>query len=163
LGIGNWELGIGSWELEVGSWKLGVVVACGSMPNPSQLKMVTPPDAPIPVGPYSPAVVVGNLVFVSGQAGRDPVTREIASDVEAQTEQTLRNIEAILKGAGSSLSRVVRCGVFLVDIQEFAKMNAVYARVFGTHRPARTTVEVSALPEPALRVEIDAVAVVDPS
>jgi 2-iminobutanoate/2-iminopropanoate deaminase len=106
---------------------------------------------------------VGNLVFVSGQAGRDPVTREIAADVEAQTEQTLRNIETILKGAGSSLSRVVRCGVFLVDITEFSKMNAVYSRVFGTHRPARTTVEVSALPEPALRVEIDAIAVLESS
>jgi 2-iminobutanoate/2-iminopropanoate deaminase len=129
----------------------------------SNLKLVTPPGAPTPVGPYSPAVVVGNLVFVSGQAGRDPVTREIAADVEAQTEQTLRNIETILKGAGSSLSRVVRCGVFLVDITEFSKMNAVYSRVFGTHRPARTTVEVSALPEPALRVEIDAIAVLESS
>jgi 2-iminobutanoate/2-iminopropanoate deaminase len=127
----------------------------------SNLKMVTPPGAPTPVGPYSPAVVVGNLVFVSGQAGRDPVTRQIAEDVETQTEQTLRNIETILKGAGSSLSRVVRCGVFLVDIKEFSKMNAVYSRVFGNHRPARTTVEVSALPEPALRVEIDAVAVLE--
>lgn len=131
------------------------------MPPPSDLRLVTPPGAPTPVGPYSPAVVVGNLVFVSGQAGRDPVTREIAPDVEAQTEQTLRNIETILKGAGSSLSRVVRCGVFLVDIKEFTKMNAVYSRVFGSHRPARTTVEVSALPEASLRVEIDAVAVLD--
>ena len=130
------------------------------MHDSAELKLVTPAGAPTPVGPYSPAVVVGNLVFVSGQAGRDPKTREIAPDVETQTEQTLRNIETILKGAGSSLSRVVRCGVFLVDIKEFAKMNAVYSRVFGGHRPARTTVEVSALPEPALRVEIDAVAVI---
>ena len=130
------------------------------MHDSAELKMVTPAGAPTPVGPYSPAVVVGNLVFVSGQAGREPKTREIAPDVETQTEQTLRNIETILKGAGSSLSRVVRCGVFLVDIKEFAKMNAVYSRVFGDHRPARTTVEVSALPEPALRVEIDAVAVI---
>ena len=127
----------------------------------NKLKLVTPAGAPTPVGPYSPAVVVGNLVFVSGQAGRDPVTRHIAPDVETQTEQTLRNIETILKGAGSSLSRVVRCGVFLVDIKEFAKMNAVYSRMFGEHRPARTTVEVSALPEPALRVEIDAIAIID--
>jgi 2-iminobutanoate/2-iminopropanoate deaminase len=125
------------------------------------MKLITPPGAPTPVGPYSPAVVVGNLVFVSGQAGRDPVTKQIGPDVEAQTEQTLLNIETILKGAGSSLSRVIRCGVFLVDIKEFAKMNAVYGRVFGGHRPARTTVEVSALPEPDLRVEIDAVAVLD--
>jgi 2-iminobutanoate/2-iminopropanoate deaminase len=124
------------------------------------MRLVTPVEAPTPVGPYSPAVIVGNLVFVSGQAGRDPVTNEIAPDVEGQTEQTLRNIETILKGAGSSLSQVVRCGVFLVDISEFGKMNAVYARMFGGHRPARTTVEVSALPAPGLRVEIDAVAVV---
>jgi 2-iminobutanoate/2-iminopropanoate deaminase len=129
------------------------------MSDSTTLKLVTPAGAPTPVGPYSPAVVVGNLVFVSGQAGRDPATNQIAPDVEAQTEQTLRNIETILKGAGSSLSQVVRCGVFLVDIKEFSKMNAVYARVFAGHRPARTTVEVSALPEPALRVEIDAVAV----
>jgi 2-iminobutanoate/2-iminopropanoate deaminase len=125
------------------------------------MKLITPPGAPTPVGPYSPAVVAGNLVFVSGQAGRDPVTKQVAPGVEAQTEQTLRNIETILKGAGSSLSRVIRCGVFLVDIKEFAKMNAVYSRVFGGHRPARTTVEVSALPEPDLRVEIDAVAVLE--
>ncbi len=125
------------------------------------MKLITPPGAPTPVGPYSPAVVVGNLVFVSGQAGRDPATNTVAPDVEAQTEQTLRNIETILKGAGSSLARVVRCGVFLVDITEFSKMNAVYARMFGGHRPARTTVEVSALPEPGLRVEIDAVATLD--
>ena len=129
--------------------------------NPSELKLVTPAGAPAPVGPYSPAVVVGNLVFVSGQAGRNPDTNELAADIETQTEQTLRNIETILKGAGSSLSRVVRCGVFLVDINEFAKMNAVYARVFAGHRPARTTVEVSALPAPGLRVEIDAIAALD--
>jgi 2-iminobutanoate/2-iminopropanoate deaminase len=131
------------------------------MPTSAQLKLITPPGAPVPVGPYSPAVVAGNLVFVSGQAGRDPATNQIAPDVEAQTEQTLRNIQTILEGAGSSLSRVVRCGVFLVDIKEFSKMNGVYARVFAGHRPARTTVEVSALPEPGLRVEIDAVAMVD--
>ena len=132
------------------------------MADPTPLKLITPAGAPTPVGPYSPAVIVGNLVFVSGQAGRNPATNEIAPDVEAQTEQTLRNIQTILEGAGSSLSRVVRCGVFLVDIKDFSKMNGVYARMFGGHRPARTTVEVSALPEPSLRVEIDAVAVVEP-
>ena len=131
------------------------------MAKSAEPKLVTPPGAPVPVGPYSPAVIAGNLVFVSGQAGRDPATNQIAPDVESQTEQTLRNIETILEGAGSSLSRVVRCGVFLVDIKEFGKMNAVYSRVFAGHRPARTTVEVSALPEPTLRVEIDAVAMTD--
>jgi len=94
------------------------------------------------------------------QAGRDPATGQIAADVEAQTEQTLKNIAAILKAAGSDLSMVVRCGVFLVDIADFQKMNGVYGRMFGTHRPARTTVQVAALPEPRLLVEIDAVAVI---
>ena len=103
---------------------------------------------------------VGDLVFVSGQAGRDPRTGTVASDVEAQTEQCLRNVATILEAAGSSLQHVVRCGVFLVDMKEFPKMSAVYARMFGDHRPARTTVEVSGLPGEGLRVEIDAVAVV---
>jgi 2-iminobutanoate/2-iminopropanoate deaminase len=80
--------------------------------------------------------------------------------VEQQTEQVLKNISAILEAAGSSLSRVVRCGVFLVDMGEFQKMNAVYERMFAGHKPARTTVAVSALPGPGLRVEIDAVALV---
>ncbi|HET7218204.1 MAG TPA: Rid family detoxifying hydrolase [Vicinamibacterales bacterium] len=123
------------------------------------LQPVTTAALPSPVGPYSPAVIAGNLVFVSGQAGRDPRTGTIADDVEAQTEQALRNVSAILEAAGSDLQHVVRCGVFLVDMTEFQKMNAVYARVFGTHRPARTTVAVSDLPGPGLRVEIDAVAV----
>jgi 2-iminobutanoate/2-iminopropanoate deaminase len=113
----------------------------------------------MPAGPYSPATVAGNLIFVSGQAGRDPRTLQTPEDIEAQTEQALLNVAAILEAAGSSLQNVLRCGVFLVDITEFGRMNAVYARVFGNHRPARTTVEVSALPAPGLRVEIDAVAV----
>lgn len=129
------------------------------MATPS-LTPVTAPTLPTPAGPYSPGMVVGNLVFVSGQAGRHPQTRELASDVEAQTEQALRNVAAILEAAGSSLSHVIRCGVFLVDMSEFQKMNGVYSRMFGTHRPARTTVEVSGLPGEGLLVEIDAVAVV---
>jgi 2-iminobutanoate/2-iminopropanoate deaminase len=107
-------------------------------------------------------MVVGNLVFVSGQAGRDPRTGELADDVDTQTEQALRNVAAILGAAGSGLQHVIRCGVFLVDMAEFPRMNAVYARMFGAHRPARTTVEVSGLPGAGLRVEIEAVAVVPP-
>jgi 2-iminobutanoate/2-iminopropanoate deaminase len=124
------------------------------------IKRVTAANLPSPVGPYSPGITAGNLVFVSGQAGRDPSTGEIADDVEAQTEQTLKNIAAILEAAGSDLSHVIRCGVFLIDIGDFQKMNGVYARMFGGHRPARTTVQVAALPEPGLLVEIDAVALV---
>jgi 2-iminobutanoate/2-iminopropanoate deaminase len=130
-------------------------MAISSSPRP-----VASPQLPTPAGPYSPGVVAGNLVFVSGQAGRNPDTGVLPDGVEAQTEQALRNVEAILHAAGSSLSQVVRCGVFLVDIAEFPLMNAVYARMFGGHRPARTTVEVSDLPGPGLRVEIDAIAVI---
>jgi len=82
----------------------------------------------------------------------------VAPDVETQTEQALRNVQAILEAAGSDLAHVIRCGVFLIDMAEFPKMNAVYARMFGGHRPARTTVQVAGLPGPGLRVEIDAVA-----
>lgn len=123
---------------------------------------VTADTLPAPVGPYSPAVIAGNLIFVSGQAGRDPSTGELSPDVELQTAQALKNVAAILEAAGASLSGVVRCGVFLVDMREFSAMNAAYARAFGTHRPARTTVEVSGLPGDGLRVEIDAVALVPP-
>ena len=125
-----------------------------------QLQPVTSTNLPAPVGPYSPGMIAGNLVFVSGQAGRDPATGTIAPDVTAQTEQVLKNIATILEAAGSSLQHVIRCGVFLVDMKEFPKMNEVYARAFGAHRPARTTVEVSGLPGPGLLVEIDAVAII---
>jgi 2-iminobutanoate/2-iminopropanoate deaminase len=128
------------------------------MTTTSILQPVTTDNLPTPVGPYSPAMVIGNLVFVSGQAGREPRTGTLAPDVEAQTEQALRNVAAILEAAGSGLAHVIRCGVFLVDMGEFQKMNGVYARMFGAHRPARTTVEVSGLPGEGLRVEIDAVA-----
>jgi 2-iminobutanoate/2-iminopropanoate deaminase len=126
-----------------------------------QVQLVTSATLPPPAGPYSPATVVGNLVFVSGQGGRDPSTNELAGPgVEAQTEQVLKNIAAILEVAGSGLSHVLRCGVFLVDIEEFPRMNEVYGRMFGSHRPARTTVEVSNLPGTGMRVEIDAIAVI---
>jgi len=115
-------------------------------------------NLPAPVGPYSPGMGFERLVFVSGQGGVDPKSGALAADVEAQTEQCLRNIQTILEAAGSGLPHVLRCGVFLVDMREFAKMNAVYARMFGDHRPARTTVQVAGLPGDGLRVEIDAIA-----
>ena len=125
----------------------------------SEPRGVTSPGLPTPVGPYSPGVAWNRLVFVSGQGGVDPATGALAgADVESQTEQCLRNVKAILEAAGSGLPHVLRCGVFLADMSEFPRMNAVYARAFGDHRPARTTVEVSALPLNGLRVEIDAIA-----
>ena len=114
---------------------------------------------PKPGGPYSVATVFERLVFVSGQGAKDPRTDQLVGpDIEAQTEQCLRNIETILQAAGSSLQHVLRCGVFLMDMTEFAKMNAAYSRMFGEHRPARTTVQVAGLPGDGLRVEIDAIA-----
>ena len=124
------------------------------------VRPVSSANLPAPVGPYSPGVVTGKLVFVSGQSGREPGTGRLGPTVEAQTEQVLKNIATILETAGSSLQHVVRCGVFLVDMRDFPRMNEVYARVFGAHRPARTTVEVSGLPGEGLLVEIDAVAVI---
>ncbi len=116
---------------------------------------------PRPVGPYSPGVVYEGLIFVSGQGATDPGTGKLVGfDVERQAEQCLRNIRDILEAAGSRMDCVLRCGVFLVDMRDFQAMNAVYQRVFGDHRPARTTVGVAALPAPGLRVEIDAVAYV---
>jgi 2-iminobutanoate/2-iminopropanoate deaminase len=131
------------------------------MESPVLHQYVLAPGLPPPVGPYSPGTVFERLVFVSGQGAVDPATGRLAgTDVETQTAQVLRNIEAILRAAGSDLSRVLRCGVFRVDLADFSAMNAVYGRVFGAHRPARTTVQVAALPLPGLRVEIDAVAYV---
>src|SRR4051794_4440875 len=95
------------------------------------IRPVAAANLPSPVGPYSPGVVVGNLVFVSGQSGREPATGRIAPDVEAQTDQVLKNVATILQAAGSSLEHVVRCGVFLVDMTEFPAMNEAYARAFG--------------------------------
>jgi 2-iminobutanoate/2-iminopropanoate deaminase len=98
------------------------------------------------------------LIFVSGQGATDPATGELAgADIETQTEQCLKNVTAILEAGGSSLQHVLRCGVFLIDMGEFKKMNGVYSRMFGSHRPARTTVQVSDLPHAGLRVEIDAI------
>ena len=123
-------------------------------------KPVQAANLPKPVGPYSPGMGFERLVFVSGQAGVDPTTGMLPPDTQAQTEQCLKNVQAILEAAGSSLQHVLRCGVFLVDMNEFQTMNAVYSRMFGTHRPARTTVQVAGLPGPGLRVEIDAIAYV---
>jgi 2-iminobutanoate/2-iminopropanoate deaminase len=120
---------------------------------------IHPAHAAAPMGPYSPATVFERLVFVSGQGARVPGTDHLAGDdIERQTEQTLRNVEAILHAAGSSLQHVLRCGVFLIDMEEFARMNLVYARMFGDHRPARTTIQAAALPGKGLRVEIDCIA-----
>lgn len=118
-------------------------------------------NLPRPVGHYSPGMGFERLIFVSGQGATDPATGKLAgSDASTQTEQCLRNIRTILRAAGTDLPYVLRCGVFLLDMDEFEEMNAVYARVFGDHRPARTTIQAARLPGVGLRVEIDCIAYV---
>jgi 2-iminobutanoate/2-iminopropanoate deaminase len=115
-------------------------------------------DAPQAIGPYSQAIRANGFVFVSGQVAIDPSTQQVISgDVAAQTERVLKNLSAILKAAGSGLEKVVRCGVFLKNMGDFAAMNEIYGRHFSTAPPARSTVEVARLPKDVL-VEIDVIA-----
>ena len=128
---------------------------------PMSHKPIHAPNLPKPAGPYSPGMGFERLVFVSGQGATDPATGKLAgTDVETQTEQVLKNVQAILQAAGSDLKYVLRCGVFLIDMKEFQQMNGVYMRMFGDHRPARTTIQAAALPGAGLRVEIDCIAYV---
>jgi 2-iminobutanoate/2-iminopropanoate deaminase len=125
-----------------------------------ELKSITTDKAPAAMGPYSQAIVAGDLVFCAGQLGLDPATRQIAGgDITVQTARVLDNLSAVLEAAGSGLDRVVKTTVFLEDIAEFAAMNEVYAQRFGTHRPARSTVQVAKLPGTGGRVEIECIAV----
>lgn len=118
-------------------------------------------NLPRPVGPYSPGMGFERLIFVSGQGATDPATGQLAGgDAAAQTEQCLKNVRTILKAGGSDLAYVLRCGVFLLDMKEFEQMNGVYQRIFGEHRPARTTIQAAGLPGEGLRVEIDCIAYV---
>ncbi|MGQ9731169.1 MAG: RidA family protein [Candidatus Zipacnadales bacterium] len=112
---------------------------------------------PPPVGPYSPAVQWGELIFCSGQLGVDPTTGTLAEGIVGQTRQALLNLRDILQAAGSALEKVVKTTVFITDISDFSAMNAVYAEFFRTIPPARSTVEVSRLALGAV-VEIEAIA-----
>lgn len=130
-----------------------------SAPESPRHEPVVTPELPKPVGPYSPGVRLDEWIFVSGQGAVDPKTGKLAGDdVESQTEQVFKNIQAILEAAGSGLHKIVRCGVFLADMRDFPKMNAVYERMLAGNRPARTTVQAGALPIKGLLVEIDAIA-----
>jgi 2-iminobutanoate/2-iminopropanoate deaminase len=114
--------------------------------------------APGAIGPYSQAIRVGELVFTAGQVGADPGSGTLADGVAAQADRALRNLTAILDAAGSSLDRVVKTTIFLVDVADFATVNEVYASHFSAPYPARSTVTVKALPKEAL-VEIEAIAI----
>jgi 2-iminobutanoate/2-iminopropanoate deaminase len=129
-------------------------------PTP-ELQAIETAEAPAPVGPYNQAVRAGNLLFCSGQIALDPASGAMvgAGDVEAETRQVLRNLEAVLSAAGASSRQVVRTTVFLADLADFATVNALYAEVFGQGvSPARACVQAAGLPKGA-RVEIDCIAV----
>ncbi|MDZ4675661.1 MAG: RidA family protein [Gemmatimonadota bacterium] len=122
------------------------------------MEFVSTPAAPAAIGPYSQGTISGNLVYTAGQVALDPSSMEIVpGGVPEQTEQVMKNLAAILTSAGTDLARVVKTTVFLVDMADFAAMNEVYARHFGEHRPARSTVAVVGLPK-GVRVEIEAIA-----
>jgi 2-iminobutanoate/2-iminopropanoate deaminase len=120
--------------------------------------VVSTKDAPQAIGPYSQAIKANGFVFTSGQIAIDPATQQVvAGDVAEQTERVLRNLSEILEAAGSGLGKVVRCTVFLKNMNDFAAMNQVYGKYFSSAPPARSTVEVARLPKDVL-VEIDVVA-----
>lgn len=122
--------------------------------------VVSTDKAPAAVGPYSQAIRTGDLIFTAGQLGIVPGTRDFAGpDIESQTRQALENLKAILEAADSCLDHVLKCTVFLKDIGEFPRMNGVYGEFFGENPPARSAVQIAALPLDG-RVEIEAVAVV---
>jgi len=120
-------------------------------------QVVVSDTLPRPAGPYSPGVIAGDFVYVSGQGPTDPATGKLVQDsVQAETRQVLKNVQAILEAAGTSLANVVKCNVYLADRHDFAAMNEVYREFFPTDPPARTTVQ--AHPPIEIRVEIDCVA-----
>ena len=128
------------------------------MNTDKSIEVIETKKAGPPVGPYSQGIKAGGFVFVAGEKGMDPVTKKIVpGGIEPETRRTLENIKAILEAAGSGMERVVSTFVFMTDLSEFSKMNAIYAEYFKVNPPGRTTVEVKSLPADAC-VEITATA-----
>jgi len=121
------------------------------------MKIISTGDAPAAVGPYSQAIRAGDFVFASGQIPLVPSTGLLVSEnISEQTEQVMKNLSAVLKEAGGGLSTVTKCTIFLTDLSHFQTVNEIYAKHFGDHKPARSTIQVSALPRGA-SVEIEAI------
>ncbi len=121
-------------------------------------KIISTPEAPAAIGPYSQAIRIGDFLYTSGQISLDPKTMEmINGEIEIETEKVLQNIEAILKADGLGLNDVIKTTVYLTDLSEFARMNQVYEKFFSETKPARACVQVAALPKGA-KVEIEAIA-----
>jgi len=136
-----------------------VLALVSSIGASAQKRAVESPDAPKAIGPYSQAIVANGFVFAAGQIGTDPKTGTLADGIEAQVEQTFKNVAAVLKASGSSMENVVKTTVFLADINDFAKMNEIYAKHFKAPFPARSTVQVARLPRDA-KIEIEVIALV---
>jgi len=125
-----------------------------------QRTVISTPQAPAAIGPYSQAIRTGDLLFASGQLGLDPATGNLVDGIEAQTRQALTNLQAVLAAAGGSVANVVKTTIFLADMADFATVNAIYGEVFRHEPPARSTVQVAALPKGGL-VEIEVIARLD--
>ena len=121
-------------------------------------KQISTTKAPSAIGPYSQAIAANGMLYVSGQIPVNPATGEVSADISEQTKQSMENIKAILEEAGTDFSKVVRCGIFIKNMDDFAKINEVYGTYFTEPYPARATVEVSRLPKDVL-VEIDAIVI----
>jgi 2-iminobutanoate/2-iminopropanoate deaminase len=124
----------------------------------AELKRVQTDRAPAAIGPYSQAIIAGDLVMTAGQIPLDPTTMELVSGgIAEQTHRVMQNLSAILEQSGTSLHSVIKTTVFLADMDDFTSMNEIYAQYFGDHKPARSTVQAARLPKD-VRVEIDAIA-----
>ena len=125
-----------------------------------ELKVIHTDKAPAAVGPYSQAILAGNLLFVSGQIPINPATGELVKgSIEDETRQCLENAKAVLEEAGTTLENVIKATVFIKDMDQFSKINGVYGEYFNTHKPARACVEVARLPKD-VNVEIEMIAIV---
>jgi 2-iminobutanoate/2-iminopropanoate deaminase len=123
-----------------------------------KLRIVASEGAPKAIGPYSQAIVADGTIYMAGQIALDPTTSEVVGKTTAeQTDRCLKNLAAVLTAAGSGLHLVVKTTVYLIDMADFPAMNEVYARHFGSHKPARATIQAAGLPK-GVRIEIDAIA-----
>jgi len=121
--------------------------------------IITSPKAPAPIGPYNQAVIANGVLYASGQIALDPITGNLVQgDIESETHQVMKNLQAVLQEAGLSFAHVVKCTIFVKDMDNFSRINAVYGQYFAQSAPARETVEVSRLPKD-VNVEISCIAV----
>ncbi len=140
-------------------FRLALVLLALAMPTVAQPQVISTPDSPAAIGPYSQALRVGNTLYLAGQIALDPVTNQMIADrsIEAETRRVLDNLKAVVEAAGFRMSDIVSTTVFMADLNEFARMNAVYATYFPTNPPARATVQAARLPRDA-KVEIVGIA-----